>query len=780
MTAKRPWLRPAFGGLLAVATIGASAALVHAFGHPVAAPQRPSAYVRPLVGTKGEGNTFPGPSVPFGMVQLSPDTDDRNWQTASGYEYTDPSIMGFTLTHLTGTGIPDLGDFLFIPELGDVHIRPGPPDKPETGYRQRFSHADESASAGYYGVKLANGVKVELAAAEHAGLMRFTFPQAEQASILTDLGHLLGTEKTKVVWSHVRIEGPQLITGFHLTSAWARERQVYFAARYSRPFEGHLVVSGGVPQVYNTYRFRSQNEAYGPDIQFAARFKTQPNDVVQVKVGISAISAAAALKNLDADIPDWDFDGLVEQTRRKWDQELSKIEIEGSDEQKETFYTSLYHAYLAPNVYQDVSGEYRGLDQNPHQAEGFTRYSVFSLWDTFRAEHPLFVLTQAPRDADMINSLLAHFDQSVDHLLPMWELDGSETWCMIGYHAAPVIADAFLKGVKGFDPERAFAAMRTTANSPDYDSVSRFASLGWVPFDHESESLSKTLEYAYDDYSIAQMAQALGKTDDFATFAKRAGNYRNLFDPSVGWMRPRDAKGQWREPFEAHEFWANPRGIPDVTEGMSAQYSWYVPQDVAGLIKLMGGPDKFVEKLDALFDSKYIPHTDQGVLPGWIGEYWHGNEPSHHIAYLYAYAGQPAKTAERVRQVIKSQYGSQPDSLSGNDDCGQMSAWYLFSTLGFYPVCPTCDYYVIGSPGVTRAAMHLSNGKTWTVMANNLSDKNIYVQAVTVNGSPLDSPFLPYAAVSAGGALTFTMGPSPSTTWGTHPVIPPSLVAPAP
>jgi len=776
MITKRLWLRLAAGAGLGLVLLAASGALVRGVTHTVPSSRRPSDYVRPMIGTAGEGNTFPGPSVPFGMVQLSPDTDDLSWRTASGYEYGDTSIMGFSCTHLSGTGIPDLGDFLFVPQLGEGRLRPGTKESPESGYRQRFSHADESATAGYYSVKLASGVKVELAAATHAGMMRFTFPATEHAAILTDLTHVLKSEKAKIVWSEIRVKDSQTITGSHLVNGWAKDRSIYFAARYSRPFDDYVIFSAGKPQVYDTYRFRSRNEAAGEDLQFEALYRTHAEEAIVVKIGISAVSAENALKNLDADIPAWDFDGLVEETRQKWDTELSKIEIEGPDEQKETFYTSVYHAFLAPNVYQDVTGEYRGLDQGTHRAEGFTRYSVFSLWDTFRAEHPLFVLTQAPRDSDMINSLLAHFDQSIDHLLPMWELDGNETWCMIGYHAVPVIVDAFLKGVKGFDAERAFAAIRTTALSPDYDSVKQYASLGWVPSDRESESLSKTLEYAYDDYGAAQMARALGKTDDATMFLKRAGSYRNLFDPSIGWMRPRDAAGRWRTPFNPHAFWAGEGQYPDVTEGTSAQYSWFVPQDVPGLMKLMGGPEKVTKKLDELFDSDFVPRTPQGVIPGWIGEYWHGNEPSHHIAYLYSYAGQPWKTARRVHQVIRTQYGNRPDSLSGNDDCGQMSAWYIFSSLGFYPVCPTCDYYVIGSPSVTKAVMHLSNGKSWLVVAEGLSDANIYVQSLKVNGQAVDSPFLPFAAVQGGGSMVFTMGSQPSTTWGTHPVIPPSLL----
>jgi predicted alpha-1,2-mannosidase len=738
------------------------------------AAERLSDYIRPLVGTQGEGNTYPGPSAPFGMVQLSPDTERDLWETASGYEYSDTSIMGFTLTHLSGTGIPDLGDFLFMPQIGEPKLVPGTKEDPDSGYRARYSHDQESASAGYYRVKLLNNnVTVELAAGERAGMMRFTFPQSDHASIMTDLQHFLRGNRFKLIWSHVRVEDPSTVTGFHLVNGWAKERYLYYAARYSRPFDQHRIMSNGSEvkyDSYRSYRFRSRNEAAGTNLQFLAEYKTRPGEVIQVKVAVSAISAANALQNLDAEIPptDWDFEKLVNRTRTKWDQELSRIEIEGSSTDKETFYTSMYHAFLAPNIFQDVTGEYRGLDSNIHQAKGFTNYAVFSLWDTYRATHPLFALIQGPRDADMINSLLAHYDQSVDHLLPMWSLQGNETWCMIGYHSVPVIVDAYLKGVKGFDPERAYQAVKATAMNPDYDGVAHYAKLGYVPFDLENESLSKTLEYAYDDYCVAQMAKALGKKEDYAYFMKRAGSYTNLYDPSIGLMRPKDSHGQWRTPFNPHFYDENIRNN-DITEGTSWQYSWYVPQDVPGLITLFGGKAEFAAKLDRLFTLK-DGDASKGVddIQGRIGEYWHGNEPSHHIIYLYCYAGQPWKAAERLHEVIRTQYGNRPNSLSGNDDCGQMSAWYIFTTLGFYPVCPGSDYYVIGSPSLKRAVMRLSNGRKFTMTAENLSEQNIYVQSVRLNGKDWNTPFLPYQEVKRGGTLAFKMGPQPNKAWGAN------------
>ena len=742
-----------------------------AFGDQV----RLSDYIRPFVGAQGEGNTYPGPSAPFGMMQLSPDTDTTNWDTDSGYQYTDPTIHGFSLTHLSGAGCPDLGDFLFVPQVGEPALEAGPKDHPERGYQSAFSHADESAAAGYYAVKLPkSGVNVELTAGDRAGILRFTFPASDAASILTDLNHIINGGRWRVAESRLRIEDGSTITGFHLVNGWAKERYLYFAARYSRPFEEAQIISNGKPMGYKSYvnyRFRSRNEAAGTNLQFLAKFKTHAGEVILVKVAVSAVSAANALQNLDAEIPGWDFALVREATRTKWDRELARIQIEGTQEQKETFYTSLYHAMLVPNLYQDSNGEYRGFDQNIHRAKASTVYSVFSLWDTFRAEHPLLALIQAPRDLDMINTILDHYQQSPDHLLPMWELQGNETWCMIGYHAVPVIVDGYLKGVKGFDAERAYDAIKTTAMNPDYDGLASYRKLGWVPCDEEDESLSKTLEYAYDDWCIAQMAKALGKSADYDYFMKRAANYQNVYDPNLGWMRSKDASGNWRPNFDAHLFGGG-TNLQDVTEATSSQYSWFVPQDVPGLITLMGGKEKFVGKLDSLFNATlsdaFKKEMSTNDLRGCIGEYWHGNEPSHHVIYLYCQAGQPWKAAERLHQVVSTQYGSGPNSLCGNDDCGQMSAWYLFTCMGFYPVCPASDYYVIGAPQIPKAAMHLSNGKTFTMTADNLSDQNIYVQSVKLNGKNWNSTILPYQELKHGGTIQFVMG-SQRSQWGTQP-----------
>ncbi|MBI5727393.1 MAG: glycoside hydrolase family 92 protein [Ignavibacteriales bacterium] len=727
---------------------------------------RPVDYVRPFVGTQGEGNTFPGATAPFGMMQFSPDTDMQLWETASGYEYSDKSIIGFSLTHLNGTGIPDLGDFLFTPVVGTPKLIPGSKEYPDSGYRSPFSHNDEEASPGYYRVMLQNSkVNVELTAGDRAGIMRLTFPRTDSAFILTDLKHVL---RWNVMWSGLRVEDDRTITGYHIVNGWGKDRHLYFAARYSRPFENFRIMNDGKPVIYNGYRFRSTREAFGKNLQFLAQYETKENDVIMVKIAISATSTANALKNLESEIPDWNFERVRNLTREKWNKELSVIDIEAGESDKEVFYTSLYHAFMAPNLYQDASGEYRGFDQNNHKANGFTNHAVFSLWDTYRATHPLFALVQQKRNVDMINSMLAHFDQSVEHLLPVWTLPANETWCMIGYHAVPVIVDAYMKGLKGFDAERAYNAVKTTAMSKTYDNVATYARLGWVPFDKENESVSKTLEYAYDDYCVAMMAKKMGKADDYKYFMKRAKYYRNLFDPAFNLMRGRDSQGNWRTPFDPHLYVEG----GDITEGTSWQYTWYVPQDVPGLIKLFRGEKNFTEKLDSLF--LVTADCAKGVddILGRIGEYWHGNEPSHHIIYLYDYANQPWKTQKHAREILKTQYGNKPNSLCGNDDCGQMSAWYMFTAMGFYPVCPGSNYYTIGSPSVNSATLRLSTGKNFTVIARNQSENNVFVQAVKLNGKVWNSVFLPYSEIQKGGSMEFIMGPEPNKNWGLNSVVP--------
>lgn len=717
-------------------------------------------FVKPLIGTHGEGNCYPGAVAPFGMIQISPDTEDDLWDTASGYEYSDSSIIAFSLTHFSGTGIPDLGDIRFMPQIGKPWFVQGPKNNPDSGYRARFSHADEVASAGYYSVKLKdNGVRVECTSADRAGMLRFTFPKTDSAYVMVDLAKNL---RWNTVWSNVRVLNDTTIEGYHMVNGWGSERYVYFTAIFSKPFKEFGIMKDGKLQVYNTYRFRSSREAFGKNVQFYARYATGSNEQVTVKVAISPVSTAGAANNLKTEIANATFEQIHQQTVAKWDRELACADIEGTNDEKETYYTALYHTFLTPMLYQDADGRYRGLDNNIRKAEGFTNHGIFSLWDTYRATHPLFCLLKPSRNADMINSMLAHYDQSVDKLLPIWSLNSNETWCMIGYHAVPVIVDAYRKGLKGFDAERAYEAVRTTAMNPDYDNVMTYANLGWVPFDKENESVSKTLEYAYDDYCIAQMAKDLGKMDDYHYFTKRSMAYKNLFDRSTMLMRGKDSKGSWRTPFDTHLYIHG----GDFTEGTSWQYSWYVPHDINGLINLYGSKKAFTQKLDSLFTFTDNASERTDDIQGRIGEYWHGNEPSHHIVFLYNFAGQPWKAQQRVHEIIRQQYGNKPNSLSGNDDCGQMSAWYLFNAMGFYPVCPGSNFYAFGSPVISKVTLNMENGKNFTVIAKNLSEKNIYIQKVTLNGKVWDKPYFHYDELKNGGAMEFVMGPKPNKKWG--------------
>jgi len=727
-------------------------------------------YVNPFIGTRGNGNTFPGPVTPFGMIQPGPDTDDSLWATASGYEYSDPSIIGFSMTHFSGTGIPDLGDFLFMPSVTKPKLNEGEKDHPETGHRQHYSHNQETASPGYYQVKLLDSrVNVEITAGERACIMRFTFPKTtkDSAYILTDLKHVL---RWNVVWSHMRVENDSTITGSHIVKGWARDRHLYFAAQYSRSFDHFRIYNDEKPVIYNTYRFTNPRMSQGKDLKFVALFGHASSQPIYVKVGISAVSTKDAMENLQAEIPHWNFNRVRQQSRNKWEKQLSKITIQGSKQKKENFYTSMYHAFINPSLFEDANGKYRGEDQNIHTANDFTNYTIFSLWDTFRGIHPLYTLIQRKRDADMIKSMLTLYDQSTEHMLPIWLLEANETWCMIGYHAVPVIVDAYMKGVKGFNYERAYKAIKTTAMNPDYDHVMAYAKLGWVPADEENESVSKTLEYAFDDYCIAQMARKMGKEKDYEYFKKRSESFKNIYDPKVGLMRGRNADGSWHKPFHPYTY----RLGGTITEGTNWQYTWYVPQDVPGLIKLMGGKKAFDAKLDTFFNSSK-KLTDIGNSPditGMFGQYAQGNETDQQVPFFYDYGGQPWKTQKWVRFILKHSYHNKPGGLIGNDDCGEMSAWYIFNSLGFYPVAPGSNIYVIGSPSVKEAVIHLSNGNTFTVRAKNLSDKNVYIQSAELNGKKWNKPYLPDKVLEGGGSLVFTMGPKPNKSWGIHANIP--------
>lgn len=731
--------------------------------------------VDPFIGTGGEGHTYPGATVPFGMIQLSPDTRiqprAQAYGWAAGYRYDDRSIVGFSHTHFSGTGHSDLGDVLIMPITGEPRLERGDPDQPGSGYTSRFSHDDEIAQPGYYAVTLDDyGVRAELTASARVGVHRYTFPADRPAHVLLDLRTSMYDYPGKVLWSRLRLREDGTVTGFRETRGWAPGRQLYFALRFSKPPRGHrfentetdIVYKGFAPPAERDPGARAQIE--GRQLVASFDFGDQLDAALLVKVSISSVSEDGAVANLDAEMPGWDFDAVRADAREAWSQALSALDADGSAGQRTSLYTALYHSLLGPTLFMDADGRYRGPDNAVHTAEGFTHHSTFSLWDTYRALHPLLTLVQpAQRNSDFIRSLLAHQRHSAYGILPIWSFHGLETWCMIGYHAVPVIADAYLKGIRGFDAEAALSAMVASASYGPYDGIRQYMELGYVPIDEEGEAASKTLEYAYDDWTIARMAQAMGKDDVARRFFARADNWRHVLDADTGFMRARNRDGSFRTPFDPT---ASGYGT-DYTEGNAWQYSWYVPHDVAGLAAAHGGADALLDKLDQVFEAEVDPaifaHMED--ITGLIGWYAHGNEPSHHVAYLYAYAGQPWRTQARLAQIMRTQYAPRPDGLAGNDDLGQMSAWYVFTALGFYPVAPGSNEYIIGRPFLPRVAMNLPDGKRFTIVAENLSDTNGYVADVELNGQPLNRAFLRHDDIVAGGELRFRMQAQPNRDW---------------
>ena len=715
-------------------------------------------YVNPFVGTAGFGNVYPGAQVPFGGIQISPDTDDDDYDTAAGYKYTKPTIMGFSLTHLSGTGIPDLGDFLFVPGTGSIQSAKGTHEDPDAGYRSRFSHDTETAHPGYYTVDLSDyGTRAEMTASAHSGVLRFTYPACDSSFVMIDLDHTL---QFKCVWSSVRLLDEHTIIGSKVVNGWNPSRYVYFAARFDRSIGDFLILKQGKPVIYNTSRFRSSKEAWGTGLQACVKFPTAAGEQVTVHVAVSSTGTDGALRNL-AEVDGKSFEAVRADAEALWEAELSRYELDPActEEAKETFYTSVYRTALHPFLFQDVDGQFRRHDGTIGKAEGFTNYTTFSLWDTYRAFHPLLNLVNKPLQADLANSMLEHYDKSAEKMLPIWSFYGGETWCMIGYHAVSVLADMMVKGVQGFDYERAYQAMKTTATNPNYDCLPEYTELGYVPFDKEDESVSKTLEYAYDDWCIAQAAKLLGHDEDYAFFLKRSRNYRNLIDPETFYMRGRDSEGNWRTPFApiAYQGPGSVNGWGDITEGFTMQYTWTVPHAFEDYMAIAG--KKFLcDRLDSIFRlemSDDIPGAHD--IWGRIGGYWHGNEPCHHVLYLYNKLGKPEECQKWVRYVADHFYGPEPDSLSGNDDCGQMSAWYIFNCLGFYPLCPGSNEYELGSPCLPGVTVRLSDGGLLRVRTRNWSPSNVHVKAVYLNGVRLKGMTLRYADIRDGGELLFVM-----------------------
>ncbi|WP_224996288.1 GH92 family glycosyl hydrolase [Cesiribacter sp. SM1] len=759
-----------------------SAVLISLF-LPAFGQKNPSAdlvqYVNPLIGTAKMGHTYPGATVPFGMVQLSPDTDTIPYAVngkynpdvykyCAGYQYDDPTIVGFSHTHFSGTGHSDLGDFLIMPTTGKLQLNPGTEEKPESGYRSAFSHENEVAEPAYYQVKLDDhDILAELTASNRVGMHQYTFPEADSAHIILDLISGIYNYDEKNVWTFVRVENDTLITGYRQTNGWARTRTVYFAMSFNKPFYQYgskkydnAVYKGFWRKFDQEHNFP---EIAGEKVRMYFDFKTAEREKIKIKFALSPVSTQGALANMQAEIPHWDFERVKKEGQALWNNELSKIVVDaGSHAEMVNFYTAMYHAFLGPTTYMDVDGSFRGIDMNIHKAEGFTNYTSFSLWDTYRTLHPFFNIVQPKRNADMIKSMLAHYDQSVHKMLPVWSHHANENWCMIGYHSVPVIADAVIKGNAGFDVNKALDACVATARTTYYDGLGYYMQLGYVPEDRNGSSVSKTLEYAYDDWCIAQMAKKLNRMDIYEEFSKRAANYKNVYDAASGYMRPKLNDGSWKKEFDPLD--THGQGF---IEGNSWNYSLYVPHDPAEMISMMGGKTRFASHLDSLFTmelpDKYFANTEDISREGIIGNYVHGNEPSHHVAYLYNWTDQPWKTQDKVRMVLKAMYKPTVDGLGGNDDFGQMSAWYLFSSLGFYPVAPGSEQYAIGSPAVKSASIKLENGKTFHVVVKKQSDKNVYVQKMELNGKPLNRSYLTHPEIMSGGTITFYMGAKPNT-----------------
>lgn len=685
-------------------------------------------FVNPMIGTGGHGHTFPGAVLPFGMVQLSPDTRvDGSWDGCSGYHHSDSRIYGFSHTHLSGTGCTDWGDILLMPTVGE-------PSMNQEVYSSKFSHANEKASTGFYQVLLDDDkIKAELTVTPRVGIHRYTFPATKEANVLLDLLH-----RDKTLECNIVMLDSVTVMGYRLSEAWAKNQYVYFYIKFSKPYNASGLAENRIfKKKFGKFKERPEGAYF--------RFDLSDGSPLMVKVGISSTDYEGAKRNLEAEAPHWDFERYKTEATQTWNKQLQKIEVPKTNKDKSTvFYTALYHCFIHPSLNMDVDNRYRGRDNKIHTAEGFTNYSVFSLWDTYRALHPLFTIIERKRTADFVNSFLNQYKQS--GRLPVWELSSNETDCMIGFHSVSVMADAMEKGIEGFDEKEVYTAARAAAEYTAYG-IPVFNKNGYLQVDDESESVSKSLEYAYDNWCIAQMAKQLDHTDDYFFYLKRSQAYKNLYDSTSGCMRPRK-NGNWLSPFYPSEI------NNHFTEGNSWQYSFYVPHDVEGLIKLHGGRERFEKKLDELFTTKEKPRgREQADVTGLIGQYAHGNEPSHHMAYLYNYVGKPQKTIERVHGICENFYKNAADGLIGNEDCGQMSAWYVFSAMGIYPVCPGSPNYVIAEPIFKTISINLENGKQFVLNSDASPGKNI--SALSLNGKQQMASFIPHQSLMSGGKLDF-------------------------
>ena len=721
-------------------------------------------YVNPFIGTGGHGHTFPGAVVPHSMIQPSPDTRIDGWDACSGYHYSDTLLNGFTQNHLSGTGCADYGDFLNMPTVGVQEINPQADSLQNRAFASQFSHADETATPGYYSTFLKRyGIKAEITASKRAAIYRFTYPETADAGLILDVDYSIQNQHNTEM--KVEILGDSAIRAYKQTRYWAFEQRLYMYARFSKPFTCSIVDDSITGKRGDTQR----------RLKALLKFpETAEGEQISVKIGISAVDAEGAEKNLVAEIPDWDFEEVRSAAKKEWNDYLSTIDVEAdNDTDRSIFYTALYHAAISPNLFMDIDGRYLGMDLKIHKGDvAKPVYTIFSLWDTFRALHPLMTIINPEMNCDFITSLLSKYEQG--GLLPMWELAGNYTATMTGYHAVSLIADALAKGQADFDLNLAYKAACRSAvydttgiRTPELvrralvrESKHYKNTLGYIPWDKENESVAKGLEYAYDDWCIAQLAKAVGDTAGYNDFSAKGQAYKHYFDSNLRFMRGKDEKGAWHEPF-------NPRSSnhreDDYCEGTAWQWTWFVPHDVDGLISLMGGKEKFVEKLDSLFtaDSALEGDLVSADISGLIGQYAHGNEPSHHIIHLYNYAGRPDRTQELIDRVMKEQYRADVDGLSGNEDCGQMSAWYILNSLGFYQVCPGSPIYSIGRPWFPKATIHLSNGKTITIKVNGFSKENKYIESVKLNGKLLTTPFFNHSDIADGAEFEYVMTNQP-------------------
>ena len=710
-------------------------------------------YVDPYIGTGDHGHVFVGANVPFGLVQLGPTNYSQGWDWCSGYHITDSTIIGFGHMHLSGTGIGDLGDISFMPATGDVELRRGSLKDQESGIYSLFRRETEKVKAGYYAVHLDRfNIDVELTATKRVGFHKYTFPKSDASKVIIDLEHGIGWDGP--VEGYLVQENDSVISGYRYSKGWAVDQRVFFTAVFSKPMKQFVVSDTTAVQSGTTIKTR---KAYGQ-----VMFDTQDKENIFVKVALSPVSIENAKLNMQSELPGWNFEQTIEFADNSWNEELNKVIIETDDNTvKRTFYTALYHTMIAPSEFCDVNNDYRGADAQMHEKGAFKNYTTFSLWDTYRAAHPLMSIIHPEKMNDIVNTMLTIYQQQGK--LPVWHLMGCETDCMVGNPGISVVADAIMKGYDGFDKELAFEAMKKSAML-DERGLNFFKEYGYIPYDKENEALAKCMEYAIADWSIAQVAQKMGKTEDYEYFLKRSKAYTHYFDKSTNFMRGLSSDGKFRTPFNPFE---SVHRDNDYTEGNAWQYTWLVPHDVKGLVDLFGSKDKFVEKLDSLFivEGSLGEHASPDIS-GLIGQYAHGNEPSHHIIYLYPYVGQPWKAADKVREVLSVLYTDKPAGLSGNEDVGQMSAWYVLSALGFYQVEPAGGKYVFGSPIVNVATVKVKDGKVFKIIAKNNSVANKYIQSIMLNGKPYDKYYIGFNDIEAGGTLEFVMGDKPSDTWG--------------